>query len=237
MVSQESKAKALKPQTGSGKKVMKKVEVAFNVLYLSVVLITAAMLYRNADRGSLLFQYAVMAFVLGAGDSCHLIPRIYAMLDRKNGDHAVSLGIGKFIASITMTLFYLLLWEIGKGYYGFAVGRYLDALVHGCIVVRILLCLFLQNGWTTGRPVKGWNIYRNIPFVLLGILVMLLYIIGAATKGGGLSYVWLAILISFVCYMPVVLFSGVNPKVGMLMLPKSCAYAAIVLMGFSLCQR
>ena len=57
---------------------------------------------------------------------------------------------------------------------------------------------------------------------------------GALKNGGSLSFLWIAILISFACYMPVVLFSGRNPKVGMLMLPKSCAYAAIVLMGFSL---
>ncbi|WP_143452681.1 hypothetical protein [Konateibacter massiliensis] len=213
---------------------MKRVEIIFDVLYLLVVFIAAGVLYRHAEKGSLLFQYAVMAFVLGAGDSCHLIPRIYTMTDKGARDHTVSLGIGKFITSITMTLFYLILWEIGKKYYGFEVGRYLDAFAYGCAFVRILLCLFLQNGWTSKTPSLKWGIYRNIPFVLLGAVVMLLYIVGAVTRGGSLSFMWLAILVSFVCYIPVVLFSGVNPKIGMLMLPKSCAYAAIVLMGFSL---
>lgn len=236
MVSEESKEKVLKPQMGTGKKNMKKVEIVFNILYLSIILIGAAVLYRNAHQDSLVVQYAVMASVLGAGDACHLIPRIFLVLDRKNSDYTVSLGIGKLIASITMTLFYLLLWKIGKEYYGFEVRRDLDVLVYTCIAARILLCLFPQNGWTTERPVKGWNIYRNIPFILLGTIVMLLYIIGAVTKGGVLSYVWLAIGVSFVCYIPVVLLSDVYPKIGMLMLPKSCAYAAIVLMGLFLCQ-
>lgn len=63
---------------------------------------------------------------------------------------------------------------------------------------------------------------------------MLFYMIAAFKYGGSLSFLWLAIMISFACYLPVVLFSKTNPKVGMLMLPKSCAYAAIVLMGVSL---
>ena len=33
-----------------------------------------------------------------------------------------------------------------------------------------------------------------------------------------------AILISFGCYIPVTLFSKTKPKVGLLMIPKNCAY-------------
>ena len=63
---------------------------------------------------------------------------------------------------------------------------------------------------------------------------MLLYLFGAVTKGGNLSYLWIAIGVSFLCYIPVVLFAQKHPKVGMLMLPKSCAYVAIIIMGYAI---
>lgn len=220
-------------QQNTRKKIMKRVEIIFDLSYLLTVLISAGLLYKTAETGSLRWQYALMAFILGFGDAFHLIPRIYAMTDRKDRDHTVSLGIGKFITSITMTVFYLFLWEIGKGYYGFHVDRYVSMIVYSIALLRILLCILPQNGWTHKKPSLRWGIIRNVPFFILGMAVMTYYIIGAIKNGGSLSFLWLAILISFACYLPVVLYSNKNPKVGMLMLPKSCAYVAIVLMGFT----
>lgn len=221
-------------QLNTKRKMMKWVETIFDLSYLFTVLITAVVLYMTAETGSLRWQYALMAFVLGVGDAFHLIPRIYAMADRNDHDHTVALGIGKFITSITMTLFYLFLWEISKRYYAFHADSYLSIIVYGSAILRILLCSFPQNGWMDKKPPLKWAIIRNIPFFVLGMAVMIFNMIEAFKNGGSLSFLWLAILISFACYLPVVLFSNSNPKIGMLMLPKSCAYAAIVLMGFSL---
>ena len=38
---------------------------------------------------------------------------------------------------------------------------------------------------------------------------------------------------SFACYIPVVLFADTVPAVGMLMIPKTCAYVWAVLIGFN----
>ena len=43
-----------------------------------------------------------------------------------------------------------------------------------------------------------------------------------------------AILISFGCYLPVTLFSKTKPKVGLLMIPKTCSYMWIIAMGLQL---
>jgi hypothetical protein len=47
------------------------------------------------------------------------------------------------------------------------------------------------------------------------------------------KFLWLAVLISFSFYIPVVLWADVNPLIGMLMLPKTCAYVWLMWMGFS----
>ncbi len=216
------------------RKTMKRVEITFDLLYLFTVLTAALILYNTSKVGGIRRQFAIMSFVLGVGDSFHLIPRVYSMIDSKNRDYTALLGIGKFITSITMTIFYIYLWEIGKSYYNFNFNTYITIIVYGLAILRILLCFFPQNGWMDKYSSTKWAIIRNIPFLLLGMAVMLLFMVGAGKYGGNLSLVWLAVLMSFTFYMPVVLFSGTNPKVGMLMLPKSCAYVAIVLMGFSI---
>ena len=43
---------------------------------------------------------------------------------------------------------------------------------------------------------------------------------------------WLTILLSFGFYIPVVLWADVNPLIGMLMIPKTCAYVWTILIGF-----
>ena len=221
-------------QTNPKRKMMNTVEAIFDLLYLFTVFIAAVLLYMTAEPGSLRWQYALMAFILGIGDASHLIPRIYAITDKNNHNHTAILGMGKLIASITMTLFYIFLWKIGNGYYPFHANKYLSIIVYGSALLRIFLCVLPQNRWLDENPPLVWGIIRNIPFFILGMTIMSFYMIEAFKNGGSLSFVWLAIMISFACYLPVVLFSKTNPKVGMLMLPKSCAYAAIVLMGVSL---
>ena len=44
---------------------------------------------------------------------------------------------------------------------------------------------------------------------------------------------WLAIVLSFGFYIPVVLFADAIPLIGMLMIPKTLAYVWVVWMGFS----
>ena len=221
-------------QLNAAKSTMKRVEIVFDLIYLFTVLTAAAIFYSTARPGDLRWQFALMSFILGVGDSFHLIPRIYSIMDRNNRDYTALLGIGKFITSITMTIFYVILWEIGKSYYNFNSNIYITIIVYGLAVMRFLLCIFPQNEWMDKAPSAKWAIFRNFPFLVLGMMVMLLYMTGAYKYGGSLSFFWLAVLISFAFYIPVVLFARTNPKVGMLMLPKSCAYVVIVLMGFSI---
>lgn len=70
--------------------------------------------------------------------------------------------------------------------------------------------------------------------LLYGIMTLCLVGGDAFRSDGAFSFMWLAILISFGCYLPVTLFAQKYPKLGMLMLPKTCAYIWIVCMGFSL---
>ena len=50
-------------------------------------------------------MFGVIAVVLSSGDSFHLIHRVYALLTTGLEANAFTLGSGKLIASITMTIF------------------------------------------------------------------------------------------------------------------------------------
>ena len=43
---------------------------------------------------------------------------------------------------------------------------------------------------------------------------------------------WLTIVLSFAFYLPVVLWADAVPLVGMLMIPKTCAYVWAVVIGY-----
>ena len=78
------------------------------------------------------------------------------------------------------------------------------------------------------------QIWRNVPFALLGVLVIVVFLRGARQTGDrAFRWMWLAIVLSFAFYVPVVLWADVVPLVGMLMIPKTCAYVWVVWMGFS----
>ena len=100
-------------------------------------------------------------------------------------------------------------------------------------VARVALCLFPQNAWTSADAPLAWGIYRNIPFALLGLLVIVLFYRSAREKNDrSFRFMWLTIVLSFAFYIPVVLFANTLPPVGMLMIPKTCAYVWTVLIGF-----
>ena len=100
--------------------------------------------------------------------------------------------------------------------------------------LRIILCLFPQNKWLSATAPLSWGIYRNIPFALLGLLIIILFYKSARkNKDLEFKYMWLTIVLSFGFYIPVVLFADRIPMIGMLMIPKTCAYVWTVLIGYN----
>lgn len=205
-------------------------ETAFDIVYLFTVTVLGIRMILGNRGPSRMFGW--MALLLGAGDAFHLVPRAYALCTDGLAAHAAALGIGKCITSITMTGFYVLLYLIGRKRYDLR-SQTPTVLVGVLAVARILLCLLPQNQWTALNPPLLWGIYRNIPFLLLGLLVLVLFYLGARqSEDREFRWLWLAVTLSFAFYIPVVLWAETVPLVGMLMIPKTCAYVWIVVMGY-----
>lgn len=71
------------------------------------------------------------------------------------------------------------------------------------------------------------GILRNVPFVILGGIVCLLYY-RKRTENRVFRRMWLYILLSFLFYIPVAVGAGAVPMLGMLMLPKTVCYILMI---------
>lgn len=211
------------------KRVFGMVEAVFDLLYLAAALLIGFALLLGNPQNPARLQAGITAFVLAGGDAFHLLPRITVIMTGREERLRPLLGLGKQITSITMTIFYLLLWRLGLLLFSPQGIGFWSSAVYALAAVRIILCLLPQNRWKERYPPVKWGIVRNIPFFLQGMIVAVLFFLHRGTVPA-LGPMWLAIILSFAFYLPVVLWANKNPKIGMLMLPKSCAYLWILAM-------
>ena len=213
-------------------------ETLFDTVYLISVITIGIVMIRRCKGERQFRLFGCMAVVLGAGDAFHLVPRALALCTTGLEHYTAALGIGKLITSVTMTIFYVLLYYVWRLRYQVQGRKGITAAVYGLAGLRILLCLLPQNQWLSADAPLSWGIYRNIPFALLGLLVILLFYRSAKEqKDRAFRWMWLTIVLSFGFYIPVVLWADAVPMIGMLMIPKTCAYVWTVLIGYSAMKR
>ena len=209
-------------------------ENAFCIGYLVFALIAGIIFTtRTLSTGDLLFRIcAVMTLLLGGGDAFHLMPRIVINFKGETADKAIQrkrdfwLGLGNLISSITVTAFYIFFFaalSIKHGKYDISSVMpekfILYMVLNVLALIRIILCLFPQNHWFSRNHETKWGLYRNIPFVIMGVVTVLYLIIWYRE--------WLLailVMVSFVCYMIVVLGARKKPMLGMMMIPKTICY-------------
>ena len=202
-------------------------ESIFDVAYLTFVFITALVFYLRSDGSELLILCGTLALVLGGGDSFHLVPRVKRALFGENERTETFLGLGLFVSSVTMTVFYLILYEIWKQIFpetAKSVAPGWVILLFATAFFRIVVCFFPQNNWFHKEGNSRMAVLRNLPFAVTGAIVCVLFLVSGNADGLRMWRMSIAILISFACYFPVVLFAKKKPAVGMLMIPKTCAY-------------
>lgn len=213
-------------------------ESIFDILYLITVITLGITMIRKSNGNAQFKLFGIMAVVLGCGDAFHLVPRVYAMWTTGMEANAAALGFGQFITSITMTVFYCILYNVYVKRYDIKKDAKMKAVIYGLAIIRVILCFMPQNDWLSPDAPLLWGVLRNIPFALLGLIIIVLFYKQAKLHNDQqFKYMWLAIVLSFGFYIPVVLFAKTYPLVGMLMIPKTCAYVWIVWMGYSELKR
>jgi hypothetical protein len=201
---------------------MRYVEVVFDIAYFTFIIFAGAYLLITRPETPLL---GAMTFVLGMGDAFHLVPRMAKALGVRR-DLTFALGYGKLITSVTMTAFYVLLyfaWSEFAVSYDVNARSILTAAILILAGLRVTLCLFPQNRWRENLSGGHFAIIRNMPFIALGALVAVLCLMTPSFLQIGIAVVG-----SFAFYLPVIFGAEKNPKLGMLMLPKTLMYVWII---------
>ena len=202
-------------------------EPLFDVAYLGIIIGLGLRLLLERDRQAK--NFGIMAMILGLGDAFHLLPRIVGNLT-ENGlnQYIFFLSWGEFVTSITMTFFYILFYH----YYRKLSGDYERkkcSMIYILAVIRVILILLPQNQWGT-RGNYWFGILRNIPFAIMGIL--LICWTWQYRNKDGLKHTSILISLSFLFYLPVVVGARFIPVLGVFMIPKTVAYVLLVVTGF-----
>lgn len=200
-------------------------ETIFDIIYLIIAIFFGInILIKSKNKTQKLIGLSIL--ILGCGDAFHLIPRILNGFTNKNLD--AYLGIGKLVTSITMTIFYIFMYYIYLLIYKEKENKNLTTIIIILSFIRIILCLFPQNDWLTNNSPLIWGIIRNIPFIILGIVLIILFF-NKRKENSTLKPIWLYMTLSFMFYIPVVIGTKSIPILGMLMLPKTICYILIIM--------
>lgn len=210
-------------------------EAVFDTCYLLFDLIAGILFFAFSHGNPLFLLYGILTWTLCFGDAFHLVPRVLRAFKGSNEKIERQLGIGLQISSITMTVFYILLLYIWKQtFYEMTAPVMLEILIWVSAAIRIVVCMLPQNNWCSEEGNRKLSVIRNAVLAVTGICVIVLYVMSGNTYGYHMTRMAAAIVLSFGCYLPVTLLSKKMPKIGMLMIPKTCAYIWMIVMGLQL---
>lgn len=219
--------------------------VIVSIIYLAgawtVTALMALALRRVAPESRPVLKWPLLAvLILALGDSFHTIPRIYRTISGHTlptlltwfGRQWDWIALGLVISSVTMSLFYLLLFQYRQARRGVHWDLWSWVML-GLLVVRLGLIPCPLNGWE-GNAAPGWRIYRNIPFTLMGLMVILALFRDRSEASGRdrrlLEAIAWCLIVSFATYWATVLGVEQYPALGAMMLPKTIAYLIAIIL-------
>jgi len=220
------------------------VEILFNIAYLIVIwglVITMILLKdRVASENRKSTSLVIWAFALLAlGDTGHVGFRVlaYSMGGLESrvqflGMNIGLVGIGALSTAITVTIFYILMLELWRVHFKQRYGWF-EYLLIASAIFRLALMILPANHWDSVVPPQPWSIWRNLPLTLIGLGVAYLMLRDARrTHDRTFQWIGISILVSYACYIPVILFVQQVPSIGMLMIPKTLAYVAVGFLAY-----
>ena len=199
-------------------------ETIFDICYLIIAIVTGVYIlvkYRNKLGGLM----GSATLLLGSGDAFHLVPRVLKNFIQY--DFTAALGIGKLVTSVTMTIFYILMFYIYKDKFKVENTKKIEWSIWILAIIRIILCMLPQNNWITNDSLVMMGIIRNIPFTIMGIIIIVLYY-QKRKECNEFKHICINVLLSFVFYLIVVLGAEVVPALGAFMIPKTVCYILII---------
>lgn len=213
-----------------GKMGMRIGESVFSIGYLLFDLIAGILFLMNRSD-HLFLLYGIMTLLLGVGDAFHLVPRVIKNIKGESPQVTWWMNLGLAVTSVTMTVFYIILFYIWKNINNsLTISTFVPILIWITAISRIIICLLPQNNWFQEGN-RAFSLCRNIIFAVMGGIEVILFLFSGGTYGITMA---ICIFFSFLFYIPVTLFAKENPKIGMLMIPKTIMYIIMISLGLSM---
>jgi len=219
-------------------------EIIFDVAYLIAVwylvfLMTRGMPAVDPKDRHVAGLIRIAFILLAAGDTGHVGFRVLANLLSGSNAQAVILGtpmsligLGMLTTAFTVTLFYMLFVYVWKARFHQAANWFTNLLLSAG-VGRMIIMALPGNEWGSLVPPQPISLYRNLPLMLqgIGLIILILY---SASRSRDKTFQWIGwmMALSYAFYIPVILFVQQIPLIGMLMIPKTCAYLAIAWIAY-----
>ncbi len=219
-------------------------ETIFDVAYLLaiwglIILMTNKMSHVREQDLTTAKRIRLAFILLAAGDTGHVgfrvVAQVLGLMEKPIqvfGEPMNLIGIGMMTTAFTVTMFYMVfvfVWQ-ARNHEG---NNWLTTLLLAIGIVRIVFMALPANQWGNVIPPQPIGIYRNLFLILQGVGLLVLLFRSAVRKNDTLflTIAWM-IVVSFVFYLPVILFAQKVPMIGMLMIPKTLAYLAVAFIAY-----
>ena len=196
------------------------------LIYISLIIIFMSKNLKNVKKDEVITaKYIRLAFVcLLIGDLGHVGIRLMTLLSENTASDYGIFGIGvllEMIGLIFLFIFYTNAWRI---HFNKPNSLFFKTLI-GIGIVGLIIFAFPQNQWNSEPISYEWLIFRNIPWLLQGLILAILIIRDAKVANDPLLIrIGILIFISYFFYMPVILFASIEPMLGILMIPGTIIY-------------
>lgn len=203
-------------------------ETLFYFIYISVLAIAGVILILISSSYPQ-FLSGVMALFLLIAEVFFIFPRVSIIWHKRTIEKAINMGRGRQINSILFTFVFILLWNIAILLLHPYFPNWVLILFYSLCLLRIILCLFPQNRWKAFYPSLSWTIIRNIPYFLTGLMICSVYFWGR-NKFESIQFVWLALGLSLVFWIPRIILFRNKYLEGILIIPRALCFLWILAM-------
>lgn len=218
-------------------------EIAFDVFYLAFIwlLVVKMFLSKKEDitKTGHLLKYGFL--LLAIGDTGHVGFRVWAYaigglqetINLFNMDLKLT-GLGALLTAYLVTVLYMLIAKVWFDRFN-KKNKIVYYFLQGLAIFRLVIMAFPNNQWGGAITPYDWSMYRNIPIIIMGLLLATMMLINSI-KENDIVFKKFAIYIyiSYLFYMPVIFFVKFIPMLGMLMIPKTIAYLFMAVLVYKI---
>lgn len=204
-------------------------EILFNIIYLVyfcviIVLMSKNMNLLDKDEISTTKRILLAFLALFVGDLGHVGARLITFFSGGSELNYSILGIGTIFEMVGLVFLFMIYTDAWRVHFDHAKSLLFYILI-GIGVVGLIIFTFPQNQWTAQNPPYDWLVIRNIPWTIQGVaLSILLYRDAKVANDKKIIRIGIYIFVSYFFYLPVVLFGGFVPMLGMLMIIGTIIY-------------